>query len=593
MPQPELDAEGELTRREVIFRAGVERLSDRAADAFEVRLPIVDDRERTASRRLATLAPGERLELPAVGAEARPGSVRRELFVSGVPALVRMAAALDFQRDYPFGCTEQRVSVAASELALADLRAALGSDDPEERERADRAIASTLAWLGEVQDADGRFPFWPGGRGSVWLTAWTARFLAAAQAAGRPVDAKLLAATTRALERALRSDASGFVDGESWSERAAALLALTLLGKGDPAYAAELARKSEVLNAEAAAQVLRALAAVPGSDAASRELAARLWDDLVFRLDRGREIFGGVERASLSTAAEILPGESRALAEIVRALAPREDGRAARFPLLVDGLVQLGDDDGWGNTNANAAALGALTALVRPPFAGAGAHRVEIAAAGPPQAHELGPDRPAVAVTTGSAAAATIVHASGSAPVGVRVETSWLPAADGGREEPSAAGFVLSREWQRVDPSGEIAERLPLERAGERLEVAVGDLVEEHLRLVNPEDRHFVAVVVPLAAGFEPLNPALETAPPEAAPAGKTTRRPDYVEHLDDRMTFYFDRLPPGTYDLYFRVRAATAGEFVQPAARAEGMYDATVRGNSAGARVEVRPASR
>lgn len=601
VPQPPLDARGQPSRREVVFRAGVERLSDRAADAFEVRLPIADDRERVAARRLVTLAPGERLDLPAVGAEARPGSVRRELFVSGEPALVRMAAALDFQRDYPFGCTEQRVSVAASELALADFRAALGADpatDAELRERTDRstrAVASTLAWLAEVRADDGRIPFWPGGRGSVWLTAWAGRFLAAARAAGQPVDAQLVASTTRALERALRSDSTGLVDGAEWSERAAALLALTLLGKGDAAYAAELARKAETLDAEAAAQVLRALAEVPGSEAARRELAERLWSDLVFRLDRGREIFGGVERASMPSAAEILPGEARTLAEIVRALAPRDDARAARFPLLVDGLIQLGGDDGWGDVNANAAALGALATLVRPPFAGAGTHRIEAGPALAAEPIELGPARPAAALAAGAAAAAApvgLVHASGSGPLVVRAETSWIPAADGGREEPSAAGFVVGREWQRVSPAGEILERLPIERAGERLALSVGDLIEERVQVVNPEERHYVAVVVPLAAGFEPLNAALETAPPEAAPAGRETRRPDFVEHLDDRMTFYFDRLPAGTFDLFFRVRATTAGEFVQPAARAEGMYDASVRGNSAGARVEVRPAA-
>ena len=48
--------------------------------------------------------------------------------------------------------------------------------------------------------------------------------------------------------------------------------------------------------------------------------------------------------------------------------------------------------------------------------------------------------------------------------------------------------------------------------------MVVGDVVEEHVQVVNPQERHYVAVVVPLAAGMEPLNPALETAPPEAKP---------------------------------------------------------------------------
>jgi hypothetical protein len=43
-----------------------------------------------------------------------------------------------------------------------------------------------------------------------------------------------------------------------------------------------------------------------------------------------------------------------------------------------------------------------------------------------------------------------------------------------------------------------------------------------------------------------------------------------------------------GSYDFYFRTRAATQGPFTQPGAYAELMYDGAVRGNSAGAKLEV-----
>jgi len=46
--------------------------------------------------------------------------------------------------------------------------------------------------------------------------------------------------------------------------------------------------------------------------------------------------------------------------------------------------------------------------------------------------------------------------------------------------------------------------------------------------------------------------------------------------------------LPKGAYHFYFRTRATVAGQFTQPQARAELMYDAAVHGESVGARVEV-----
>jgi uncharacterized protein YfaS (alpha-2-macroglobulin family) len=98
-----------------------------------------------------------------------------------------------------------------------------------------------------------------------------------------------------------------------------------------------------------------------------------------------------------------------------------------------------------------------------------------------------------------------------------------------------------------------------------------------------------VAVVVPLAAGFEPLNPNLETAPPEAKPANSLTMQPTYSAYLDDQVAFYFDTLPAGTYDFYFRTRAQIPGEFIQPPAKAEMMYDGSVVGSSPGLRIEVR----
>jgi len=95
-------------------------------------------------------------------------------------------------------------------------------------------------------------------------------------------------------------------------------------------------------------------------------------------------------------------------------------------------------------------------------------------------------------------------------------------------------------------------------------------------------------VVVPLAAGMEPLNPQLATASSDAKPSGSLTLAPSYVAYLDDGVSFYYDTLPKGTYDFYFRSRATTAGRFIQPPAHAEMMYDGSMRGNSAGARVEV-----
>ena len=269
----------------------------------------------------------------------------------------------------------------------------------------------------------------------------------------------------------------------------------------------------------------------------------------------------------------------------------RKDGKNPKLQLLIDALVTLGRDDGWGTTNANAAALLALGELLQPPYAGSTQRALQVkVGGGAAQTVSLGPDAPVGYLVGTDAGAGSVTVASGQSgkPVLVRVETRYLPAGDGARVAPVSDGFVVTREMVRVVSGGAPPERIPLAEPGKTVRFAIGDVIEEHLRVVNPKDRNFVAVVIPLAAGLEPLNPALATAPPEAKPSSGPTLKATYVAFLDDQVGYYYNTLPKGTFDFYFRTRATTEGTFIQPAARAEMMYDGAVTGGSAGARVEV-----
>jgi len=627
--------DGKPAWEDVTFRFAVERAADHAGDGAEVKLPVRDDRRRITIRLLKELAAGGTLELPALPEPARPGSVRRSVLASDQPALVRMAAGLDFLLAYPYGCTEQRLSRARAELALTRLRDLLHESGDDERLRRD--VADTLEWLGRAATPDGLVAYWPGGGGYVSLTAWSLDFLVEAKAAGYTVDEKLWNTLSRSLEQSLRTDYGHFIDGESFAERSWALAALTAAGKAQPAYAAELARKAQFLDLEGVSEVLQAFgkSGGAGSGPETDALARRLWGGLVLRLYGGRQIYGGLQEGPGHAPANglILPSETRTVAEMTRALA-RHDGADPRLATLVAALTTLGGDDGWGTTNANAAALLALSELLKPPFAGSQPHSLEVRLGKTRQTLEIGPKAPvgtvvataedaalAGAVTLapapsaggaggmGNAAGAGGAGAAGGAagasggnggaggenggnggarPVAVRVETSYLPATDGAQVAPAASGFVVSRELLAVRGEGLPLERLPLAAPGTVVRFTVGDVVEEHVQVVNPKERHYVAVAVPLAAGMEPLNPGLATAPPEAKTRGALSLAPTYAAYLDDEVTFYYDTLPKGTFDFYFRTRATVEGSFQQPPARAEAMYDGAVHGNSAGARVDV-----
>jgi uncharacterized protein YfaS (alpha-2-macroglobulin family) len=567
----------------ITFRAGVERASDKASDAFEVKLPVHPDRDPVLRRVLADLAPGATFTVPEIKEPVRPGTLRRSLLVSSEAAVIRMASGLDFFDEYPYGCTEQKMSAARALAAARKLRALLGRTGDEER--ATRAFGAAQKAIADAVDPGGLVAFWPGSPGYVSLTAWSADFLVEAKEAGFAIDDKLLERLLTSLEKALRSDYARFVGSESFLERTWALSALAHAGRFDAAYAAELARKPQFLRLEGKAEVL--LAFSRSKEAKSETALAMgnaLWDGIVWRSREGKTVYGGLQDGDRLGDLVLLCSEPRALAEVLRAL-HRIVPQDQRLGALVNGLVTMGRGDGWGSTNANASALLALSDVL-------GSGKPEAFSCTVREGDQARPLAPAagsaVAKLASTIPAETPLAVTGaSRPLVLAAETRYVPAEDGSRAPSVSNGFVVTRELFRI-VDGAPPERTALGESGIAVPLAIGAVVEDHVQIVNPQERHHVAVTAPLAAGLEPLNPALATAPPEAAPSKPPTLAPTYVKFLDDAVTYFYDTLPAGTYDFRFRTRAATPGSFVQPPAKCELMYDAAVRGNSNGARIEV-----
>lgn len=586
VPQPTA-APTETGGETVRFSVAVERAADQARDGFEVDLPVRPDRSPVLRRQLLELKPGQRAELPAVAEPVRAGSLRRSLLVSDQPALVRMAAGLEFLMDYPHGCTEQRISRARALVALRDFNQRLKREGQERTLKP--VVADMMKWLPGVVDENGLAAYWPGSRGYVSLTAWVTEFLVEARGAGFTVDTALLDRLTGSLRQSLRSDYTHFITGEAYTERVMALRALAAAGKSDSAYLAELARRADSLNLESGAEILRLLRVSGSVPAATTELAKRVNDGVVTRLHQGREIYGGLQDTAQARNGLILPSETRTLAEIARAASAAAKADP-RLPVLVDALVTLGQGDGWGSTQANTAALMALSDQLKGRPDGA-VQTLDVDAGGQVRRLIVGGKEPVVTTAIPSPAVVGL-SVGGDGPLVVRAETRYLPQALGSQAAAGASGFVVARESLRLK-GGAPPERVRFNEPGIALRLQVGDVVEEHVEVVSNNRHNHVAVVVPLAAGLEPLNPGLATSPPEAKPSGSLTRAPSYVAYMDDQVAFYYDELDKGTYHFYFRTRATVPGQYTQPQARAELMYDGAVHGESVGARVEIGAADR
>ena len=593
VPTPSYDENGKVEQEKVRVTLAVERSSDNARDAFQLDLPIREDRKTVKTRKILNLSEDNSETLDAITEPVREGTLRRSLLISSQPELLHMASGLNYLLEYPHGCTEQRLSRARAVLASSKFDLLMNKSS--EAGLRDKIIGDTLAWLEQVKHDNGLMGYWPGSTGYVSLTAWSTMFMVEARNAGFPIDETLFDQSIRALKSSMRSDYAYYINGAAFEERSWALTALAMAGETVDAYAAELARKSEFLNLESLAQVVVALS--QGNRYSEKQLQAlykNLWDSIIFRLHRGDEIYGGLQSQALSQNALILPSETRAVAELLRAVARTPAKLQSEFMLkrrqqLIDAIVRLGEGDGWGSTNANAAALISLSEVLSQQDKLAGSPEIMLQADTSTQTFKL--DKQAMVSTTlshGEALKLTVKNTTGDKPIVVMSDTRYTPALDGSHVTAQANGFVLSREMQRILAGDLPPQRYPVEQAAQTFAFEVGDIVEEHIEVVNPKDGNHIAIVVPLAAGMEPLNPALATAPPEAKPTGELTMQPSYVSFADDRMAYYYDSLPKGSYHFYFRTRATIPGSYIQPAAYAEMMYDEAINGNSYGARIVV-----
>ena len=148
--------------------------------------------------------------------------------------------------------------------------------------------------------------------------------------------------------------------------------------------------------------------------------------------------------------------------------------------------------------------------------------------------------------------------------------------------DPLDRGFVVQRSYEAVDDPGDVW----LDDDGV-WHVLAGAQVRVNVTMVNDSRRTNMALVDPMPAGFESLNPAL------AVTGEVDTRRGGaadswwwwtWYEHQnlrDDRAEAFSSYLWAGTHEYSYVVRATTPGTFVVPPAKAEEIYAPEVFGRS------------
>ena len=554
----------------------VQRTADGAGDSVQIDLPIRPDRPIVNRQDLLSVGADGTLTLPTPTDPVRPASFARTVTLATDPAATRLiTGALALTRPL-VGGVEQRMALARGELALLPFTPLLDAAGLRDRMAGD--VAATIDAVKRATDSDGLVAFFPGTQGRVWLTATAYRVLVGAGRAGLPVDKATVDRMAKVLTASLRSDYPHLTSTAELFDRVMALLALADGGTISTADATELARQAPVLRTGALADVAQVLARLPATD---RQLLPsvleRLWSQVNLLARDGKPTYGGLVDQPATPI--ILPSETRSLAQIVTAVA-RATPSDPRLPVVRAGLLGLAGGDGWGTTNATAAALEALAASWQAP-----AKPVTAAIVLPDRrvAGTLDQAHPLLQARTVAAGPVAITAPAGTA---VLAATAFVPAQPGAQAQPDQHGFVLTRTLYKVEASGPMTKLDPA--ADGTIHLAVGDVVEEWDELVSDADRPQVALTLPLPAGMEPLNPALATATADATPSAGPTLAPSWASYGDDAVTAVWLQLPRGTFSLRTRMRATIAGSFTEPPASVAMLYAPGISGSTGGVRVVI-----
>ncbi|HEY5927520.1 MAG TPA: hypothetical protein VIV11_37810, partial [Kofleriaceae bacterium] len=184
------------------------------------------------------------------------------------------------------------------------------------------------------------------------------------------------------------------------------------------------------------------------------------------------------------------------------------------------------------------------------------------------------------------------IHKDGAGRLYYRIGMKYAPADL--KQFPADYGFAVERRYEAVDDPKDVTQ----DKDGV-WHIKAGTRVRVKLNMVNENRRYHVALVDPLPAGLEPMNPALATTGPipvqpkaEKSGGGRYWwwYGPwyDHQNMRDERVEAFSPLVWEGNHEYEYIARATTPGNFVVPPTKAEEMYMPETFGRGGSDRVVV-----
>jgi hypothetical protein len=500
---------------------------------------------------------------------------------TGSTNLQALTDAMLYLVHYPFECAEQRSSRILAIAALKDVLAAFQVKEMPSAAAMTASVATDLERLSQMQNSDGGFAFWDRGYPSEpYLTVYVASALGHARDKGFAVDP----ATVERVKQYLRDIESHYPSYYGvqvrWAISAYALYTRKQLGDLDLAKAKQLVAVAGVakLSMEASGWLLATMAQNPAADTERKAIVRYAMNHVSETAGAANFTTGYGDGNYL-----LLSSDRRVDAVMLDALI-QEQNDLDLIPKIVTGLLAHRTAGRWLNTQENTYALLALDRYFQtyentaPNFVArvwlgndhAGDHTFKGRTTETAAIHIAMKD-----VATHDHSALTI-QKDGPGRLYYRIGMMYAPASL--KLEAADHGFVVERNYEAVDDPRDVT------RAADGVwHIRAGARVRVRLTIVNENRRYHVALVDPLPAGLETMNPALATTGPIPQDPSEQQTRGAYwwwygpwYEHQnlrDERVEAFASLLWEGVHRYDYVARATTPGSFVVPPPKAEEMY--------------------
>jgi hypothetical protein len=468
--------------------------------------------------------------------------------------------------EYPYGCLEQTMSRFVPLVAAKDLANTL-DDASLKGTKASSFIKAGTAKVIRHQQGDGHFSLWPQSQTYPHLTAYALWGLTLAQQSGEDVPAEVFDNGSRALQQ--WSTKNGVKPDGDGAVMAMGAYVMALRGKPDANLNARLYAVRSGLPKWGQAFLLRTFKKAKADPAQIAELQKLV--EAGITVEGGRAM---VKETSKENQYHYMHSDIRATAMTLAALL-EVDPQNKQIDGLAAGLkaarTKAGD---WVSTQETLWSLVALSDYGKRVQDGETTATIKIGGKVVSSKKIKGAEIAKLELAVDKLAGDQLeISVDGGANVSARVREARVDAL-----APVSNGFTLTRTY--LDAKGNVAKAFK-----------AGDMVTVKIEVGTTTAQQWVALVDPIPAGFEVVNPKLaaggqskdsqpQTTDPWARRWGYVTW--DHQELRDDRVLWFADRMSAGNYSMTYQARATIDGTFSAMPATVEAMYQPDVRARTA-----------